>query len=485
MQKRWLELSGRAEGREGQEELYRRQFAEPFARLFAELPLHGAPDGMPRPRALVSVLGFSWQPVALMAAWGKPERLLILGTKESLAPVGGDEEIPALVARIAGIPRGAIEVRPVDDPAEGHVYREVRDFLQRCVYAPREVFVDPTGGKKSMSAAAALAAFLVGAPLVYVDNGEYRGRDRIPVPGTEYPRLLTNPLEFFGELDRRAIFEAFNRSDFDEAGRLADQMAQRLYEPREAECLAALAKAYAAWDEFKFKDAGSELRKAGELLERFSTQGRWSWADGICKALEENLRALDAISTLERMPDSIEAGVPLLAWYIAKARRLRKADKRSPAILLAYAAMERYINLCLWVGFRLNDESPDYSTIQERIDWDAYHRNGQKLHGNSYRNEKPHGPLTLASGAQLLATLSPERLSPKDFEYLKGLMSTRNKCEYEHGFLPKHPKPESVTVLLDHATRMIALGCGGAEEFERKIAACQFPTLRDRLEDVT
>ena len=50
-----------------------------FAPLFAGLPLHGAPAGFERPRALVSVLGFSWQPVALMAAWARPERMLAIG----------------------------------------------------------------------------------------------------------------------------------------------------------------------------------------------------------------------------------------------------------------------------------------------------------------------------------------------------------------------------------------------------------------------
>ena len=81
VQQRWLA----PQPREKQDALYASEFAPAFAPLFAELPLHDAPDGFGRPRALVSVLGFSWQPVALMAAWARPERLLVIGTKESLS----------------------------------------------------------------------------------------------------------------------------------------------------------------------------------------------------------------------------------------------------------------------------------------------------------------------------------------------------------------------------------------------------------------
>lgn len=79
IQRRWLTLP-----RKEQDELYAKEFAAPFARLFAELPLYGASASLPKPRALVSVLGFSWQPVALMAAWCRPERMLLLGTEDSL-----------------------------------------------------------------------------------------------------------------------------------------------------------------------------------------------------------------------------------------------------------------------------------------------------------------------------------------------------------------------------------------------------------------
>lgn len=164
LQQRWRNLP-----RNQQDELYAYEFAPSFTRLFANLPLHGAPDGFEKPRALISVLGFSWQPVALMAAWVQPERMLVIGTTDSLAVKVGNEGVLTTISRIGCVERDQITHVEVGDPGEADIYRAVRDFLRRSDIPVRQVFVDPTGGKKSMSAAAALAGFLEGASLGYVD----------------------------------------------------------------------------------------------------------------------------------------------------------------------------------------------------------------------------------------------------------------------------------------------------------------------------
>uniref|UniRef100_A0A7C5AN55 Uncharacterized protein n=1 Tax=Desulfobacca acetoxidans TaxID=60893 RepID=A0A7C5AN55_9BACT len=81
-----------------------------------------------------------------------------------------------------------------------------------------------------MSASAALAGYLTGAWLVYVDYQEYCPQRRIPLPGSEYPRLLHNPLEVFGDSEWQKIRAALNRGGFEEASHLAGQLADRLYD---------------------------------------------------------------------------------------------------------------------------------------------------------------------------------------------------------------------------------------------------------------
>lgn len=330
-----------------------------------------------------------------------------------------------------------------------------------------------------MSSAAALAGFLAGAPLVYVDYGEYHGPNRIPVAGTEYPRLLANPLDVFGDLEVRDIFAAFNRSDFVEARHLAEKLAVRLYEPREAECLALLASAYGAWDRFDFSGARDTLGDAHDQLERFSEQGGWDWAPSVVPVIEKNMRALDALVATQKTsrPVSTEDGRALLAWYLAAASRFLAAAKPSLAVLLTYAAVERYVDLCLWVDHQLDDERPDYARVGAHLDREQYDRAGRRLFGKSYRPRELDGPLMFGNGAQLLATLSPSRLDPADLGVLAGLSNARNKCEYEHGFLPKPPSSEDVHRYLDRARVIVARSFDGAHELDDWITACRFPVL--------
>ncbi len=461
--------------REEQGDLYARAFARPFAERFARLPLHGAPADL-RPRALVSVLGLSWQPVALMAAWCNPTRMLLLGTDDSLAIRAAGEGVVALIARVAGISPDVIEPARVDEADERDVYARVRDFVAQAGTPARSVFVDPTGGKKSMSASAALAGFLAGAPLVYVD-GEYDAARRRPVIGTEYPRLLTNPLEVLGDLELRDIFSAFNRGDFLEAARLAERLAGRLYTPREAECLARLARGYARWEDFDFPGAHETLATARDDLARFGGRGGWSWAAAVQGTLEHNLAALATLADIQETPARVQDGAPLLVWYLARARRLLDAGKPSLAVLLIYAGIERYVDLCLWVDYGLDDKSPDYARVSSRLDRERYDRAGRAFFGKKYRVGELGGPLQLANGAQLLSALAPERLSLDDLGPLQGLCRARNECEYEHGFLPKVPAVADAKRYWDTAVKIVAPAVGREEDLGRRMAECRFPLL--------
>ena len=470
IQQRWLTLP-----RKEQDELYAKEFAPSFARLFAELPLYGASASLPKPRLLVSVLGFSWQPVALMAAWCRPERMLLLGTDDSLNLEVAGEGVLSMIARVASIDREIIQARRVGDPGEADIYRAVRDFLSSGV-SPREVFLDPTGGKKSMSASAALAGFLAGAALVYVDYTQYHGPNRIPVAGTEYPRLLTNPLEVLGDLELRDVFAAFNRSDFDEAEHLARRLSARLYEPREAEALAELAAGYAAWDRFNFVVACEQLSRAGRVITDFAGIGKWGWAEDVRDVFTGNLRSLHTLANLTKTPASIEEGLPLVIWYLAAAQRMADVEKTSLAVLLCYAAMERYMGLCLRIEYGLDDEQPDYLQVKDKIDWKRFDDAGKALVGKGYRRRDLDGPLMFTNGAQLLSTLAPDRLALTDLGPLQGLSAARNKCEYEHGFLPNAPAKQDAQRFLSCVKRIVGRCCGEAR-LEEMFATSKFPKL--------
>jgi len=478
LQARWREAR-----RHEQDLIYAREFAPRFLPLFARLPLHGWAGERPPARALISVLGLSWQPVALMAAWLKPEKLLCLGTEESLAMQVGEEPVLKVVARLAELPPHALQARTIQEPEELNLYREIKRFLEWERLGPREVVIDPTGGKKSMSAGATLAGFLIGAFLVYVDYAEYDAVRRIPVAGTEYPRLLHNPLEVFGDREVERILAALRHGGFAEAAHLAEGLAARVYEPREAEALKFLAQAYRDWQEFRFQEAEGGLRRLQDHLGRFGPLKDWSWAPRLAAALGEQG---EVVATLARLTQrvcagekfsSLTEGLPLILNHLAAAERALEFGRPSTAILLTYATLERYVDLCLWVYYGLEDENPDYGKLT--VDAAAYHQVGRALHGRSYQPRDLGGPLTLSVGVQLLATLKPE-LMPPEKEFLgriKGLMSLRNRTEFEHGLCPQVVQADQVRQYLDKVKEIVARG-GKKEnlpELEQLLAPYRFP----------
>jgi hypothetical protein len=199
----------------------------------------------------------------------------------------------------------------------------------------------------------------------------------------------------------------------------------------------------------------------------------------VLRVVDANTRAVEALVAAQKAdkPESTEEGRILLAWYLSAASRLLAAEKPSLALLLTYAAVERYLDLCLWVDFKLDDEAPDYRRIEDLLNREIYEQAGRRLFGKSYRPRELDGPLMFGNGAQLLAALSPGRLDPADLGVLAGLSNARNKCEYEHGFLPKTPSPDEVRRYLDKARAIVARVFDDEPALDDWITACRFPVL--------
>ncbi|MBW2037262.1 MAG: TIGR02710 family CRISPR-associated protein [Deltaproteobacteria bacterium] len=476
LQGKWIEAR-----REERDIIYAREFGPAFIPLFARLPLHGWTNERPQFKALISILGFSWQPVALMAAWAQPEQMLILGTPDSLGMKVGGESAVDLVSRLSGIPRACILARQVEDPAELEIYQEVRDFVRRHGFRPHEIAVDPTGGKKSMSAPAALAGFLAGAWIIYIDYARYHPKRRIPIPGTEYPRLLHNPLEVFGDIEFDQVKQAYRRGSYDQAYHVAKTLATRLYQPREAEALALLAQAYGAWHRFDFKNACETLEKLRRHLEQFAHFGSWPWARKIrakvqtqCSIVKQLAELAEAIHAGKK-PTSIEQGLPLVMNHLSAAERCLSQHQPGVAILLAYASLERYVDLCLWVHYGLDDENPDFSNV--KLELPSFHAVGRKLHGKNYQQRPPGGPLTLSLGIQLLATLKPDLLPVECLGRIKGMMAARNKSEFEHGLCAQFVKPDNVKLHIQSVKEIVGMCYEFGEDFEKELEKYNFPLI--------
>jgi len=419
LQEEWRSLPNDRE----RERFYFDKFAPLFVPLFAELPIHGAPAELPRPKALISVLGMSFQPVVLMAAWVRPEKMLLLATEKSARHSVDGRGVMDLLEELAGVAPESVEIRVLKAPLETSIYRNTREFMRKGAFGRRDVFLDLTGGKKTMSASAALAGFLYGLPIVYLDYTEYLPNGRTPLAGSEYPRLLENPLTILGDLERRSIFEAFNRGDYAEAARLAERLAERLYDPREAQCLMSLARACADWSSRRFPDALRGMRETLREIEKAS----WKWAPPVAARLRKNLSALKDL-TRGYSSEDFAKKLSLVLWFVAEAETALERGNPEKAVFYAYASVERYVVFCLKADFGLNDKDPDYELVKGKLllrkEFDEV---GELMYGKKYVPLRRY-PMRInyGTGVQLLATLSPQRLPREFLRKLLGLAEERN-----------------------------------------------------------
>jgi CRISPR-associated protein (TIGR02710 family) len=387
--------------------------------------------------------------------------MLVLGTEESFRQDPSVSEPPLdRIRRLAGVPN--IEWHLVPAEGEVEIYRHIRDFVRRHGADPRQVAVDPTGGKKSMSVSAGLAGFLAQCPIVYVDYAEYA--DRIPLAGTEFPRLLANPLEVMGDVEFERIEAAFNRGDFSEALHRARELEPRLANPRRVQALAALAEAYGAWSAFRFDAARPALVRARDLIERFARLEAWDLADTFRVTANTHLGLLERLERLllARGEDAgVEDLMPLVHNHLAAGRRAHREGRYGIAVLLAYSSVERYVDVVLRANHGLDDESPDYDRVRAELQARIkdFHSAGRRLFGRKYRPvnvETLSGPITFAAGLQLLATLEPQRVPSELLPRMLGLMTARNKSEYAHGIHAGSLGPNDAARHLRHAEALVA-----------------------------
>lgn len=110
------------------------------------------------------------------------------------------------------------------------------------------VLIDITGGKKVMSAAAALVAWQLDLRLCYIDS-EYDGEMRQPIPGTERLLILDNPTAIFGDQELESALETFRSGAFAIARERFSILAESMSEPSRARLLRDIAALYQAWSD--------------------------------------------------------------------------------------------------------------------------------------------------------------------------------------------------------------------------------------------
>jgi CRISPR-associated protein (TIGR02710 family) len=106
--------------------------------------------------------------------------------------------------------------------------------------------IDITGGRKVMSAAAALAAWQLKLDLAYLE-GQFDPQTRHSVPGTDRMLILSDPTTLFGEQEMARALEMFRAGAFESARLRYGELCNRIAVPVRARYMQAVSEMYRAW----------------------------------------------------------------------------------------------------------------------------------------------------------------------------------------------------------------------------------------------
>ncbi|MDR1657627.1 MAG: hypothetical protein LBT47_08750 [Deltaproteobacteria bacterium] len=184
---------------------------------------------------LVSMAGNSAQTTAQSFLVLRPQNLHIITSEEC------QDEIILIKQEIA-FGKGRDEIDPADesiitysicDPTNPvDIYKTIKDkiySIQTNDLAKLKIVIDITGGKKVMSAAAALAAWQLDMDIVYSEKSKYYNDARFPDGHDKIQIIkLDNPITIFGDQEISKIDELFNNGLFKAASNAYESLINRL-----------------------------------------------------------------------------------------------------------------------------------------------------------------------------------------------------------------------------------------------------------------
>lgn len=307
---------------------------------------------------LALLTGMSRAPLLLAIAWRRPERIVLFGSDTD----SGREAVSAMERAIAGPLQDQLMLRPLAlepeyvhdrDPARAYASIRARIEALRREQPNSRLIIDITGGKKSMVAAAFVAASEAEIPAQYVDFDDYDPATRMPRLGTAFIHTLPDPAAVLRIRETRLAERAFDDERYDECVRLLTEIEPHLNAARlggfasesEAEALRlrlSYARAARLWQQLALDEA--ERAFAGPLRR---------WAPRIVLALGPMWRATAATPELRNgRRAKIAEDLPRLASYAGDElwrhrRALSRGDDPRFPFLRTYALVELVLSVVI------------------------------------------------------------------------------------------------------------------------------------------
>jgi hypothetical protein len=297
---------------------------------------------------LISIVGFSLEPIMHTVLTLRPKKLLFIFSKESSLvgskDVNAFDRLQALIACHGDGYNPTLEQKILEVANAPHVFSVVRDAITKASSSDR-IAIDVTGGKKSMDASAFLAASLFEeVAIYYVDYASYDTDKGFPVWGSEFLNKLENPYKVLGVGEEKLIKEFWDKADFPAVVEFIDLCIDKLKPEiakkygltatiKKLELVKKAAECYKEWRIFDYQKAKKKPFK------------------GYDKHHSNVLEELTKCSTLETDQNINNPQSAQLALALAIDRYMRGSDaynheKQSTAILCYAQSVEILLRFC-------------------------------------------------------------------------------------------------------------------------------------------
>jgi hypothetical protein len=373
---------------------------------------------------LVSLCGFAATPTVLTYELLRPRRLVVITSRDAPDSVDliGQRLVGADRLRFQDFRHVAVDA---SDPLE--MYQSIAREL--AGENGRHAVIDITGGRKVMSAAAALAAWQLNLGLTYIEN-QFDPVTRQLRHGEVRLIALDNPTTLFGEQELERALEMFRSGSFEAARRRYDEIAERIAVPGKARLMRTLAELYRTWCDLDLAGLPDAIGRVEAALRH----GRRELSNGTARTID---RQLDFVRRLAAGDE-----VAFVICFYVLGQHYQRLGRHDFAALLFYRTIEGCLTTRLrrrYEGFDADD--CDWALVGEpsrvRARYSEVARSLDPPAGST-----PPGKLTLFAAAVMLASLEDELavrsglVDPVRLEQLRERTWARNKSVLAHGTQP-------------------------------------------------
>ena len=314
-------------------------------------------------RGLILSVGISPEPILYTLQRFRPQYVAAITTAQSRK---------ILDQVVAGYPLSPsqLQVAQVTDSPQSigtlilKVYELYRWLIDTCGLRNDQIAIDPTPGRKWMSAGVTMLASQLGLEMFYVD-AQYDQQTRKVIPESMQLVQLGNAFEQTGFLTAQRGREHFNLGQFAAAARAWNSIKPiRAQERSLYQGLAQLAHALHRWDLFEHYNQSL----MSQFQEAFTKLAEYTHGVGGATQLEQFVQQMQTLAqTIEQVTQATKPALEATADLLVNARRRIDQGQYDDACARLYRALESVAQYLLKDRYQLDVSRPDWQNQSQAI----------------------------------------------------------------------------------------------------------------------